>query len=97
MKAVLLWMLIATPVFASGMSVCKEWGYGPPPAAMDAGVDDGGSAAREAADAGPSSVYDAGPRRCLRYGFEPYHERGCSSVPGESLVLLALLVARWRR
>ena len=84
MRAVLLWVLVAAPVFASGMSVCEEWQW------VDAGM-------VEQADAGPSSVYQAPIRRCVRYGFKSYGEPGCSSVQGESLLLLALLVARWRR
>ena len=103
MKAVLLMVLIAVPVFASGMSVCREWEVvdAGPPASGDGGADDdGGFTDKQAADggdAGPPSIYRAPPRRCLRYGFESYGERGCASVPGGSLLLLALLLARWRR
>ena len=103
MRAILLWVLIfAAPVFASGMSVCLEWEVidAGPPAAGDGGeADDGGSGGEvvDAGAAGPPSIYGAPPRRCLRYGIRSFGERGCSSVPGESLVLLALLVARWRR
>lgn len=100
MRVFLLGVLIAAPVFASGMSVCLEWevvdaGLPPP---VDAGADaDGGAGKQAEADAGLSSIYRAPPRRCVRYGYQAYDDRGCASVPGESLVLLALLVARWRR
>lgn len=103
MRAVFLGVLIAAPVFASGMSVCREWEVvdAGPPASADGGADDdGGATGKQTADggdAGPRSIYLAPPRRCVRYGFESYGERGCASVSGESLVLLALLLARWRR
>lgn len=90
MRVMLLWVLVAAPVFASGMSVCLEWEV------VDAGVTEDGGSARVAEDGG-TSIYRAPPRRCLRYGFQAYDQPGCSSVPGESLILLALLVARWRR
>ena len=99
MKVVLLSVLIAAPVFASGMTVCEQWEVvdaGTPP---DSGVaEDGGAADKQASDAGPPSIYRAPARRCVKYGYHSYSDRvGCSSASGESLMLLALLMTRLRR
>lgn len=93
MRAALLWVLLAAlPAFASGTSVCLEWEV------VDAGADSpDASVAKVEADAGPTSIYGAPSRRCLRYGYTYPPSGGCSVVPGPLLALLALLVARWRR